>query len=218
MLHACRMFLPRSANIGVGGLNGAGKTTLFMAIAGALRSASVAVDAAVRAIAWLPQDLAMPPGLTVREYCQLVVRTPCERIIGLRPDELLSHETGRRRMAHLSRGERQYLAAMFALYSGAEIVLLDEPFSALDLRRRCDLIEEIRSRTGPIDSGIVMVASQDIEALSECSDHFVLIQAGIITFAGRPLELLTGPTADLDERERKAAVRAVIEQKFKVNA
>jgi ABC-2 type transport system ATP-binding protein len=146
------------------GPNGAGKTTTLRILTGLARStsgrASVAgVDLATdgralrRRIGFLPEEPAFYPWMTPREFLAYLGRlhglsTP-ER--SARVKELLElvnlADAGKRRIGGFSRGMRQRLGLAAALLHRPEVLLLDEPISALDPSGRkeiLDLIEGLR--------------------------------------------------------------------------
>jgi molybdate transport system ATP-binding protein len=97
-----------------------------------------------------------------------------------------------RRPNRLSGGERQRVALARALAPEPDLLLLDEPFAALDFRVRRGLRDELRSlhrRTG-VPMILVTHSLDDVRALS---DELVLIDAGRVVAAGRTSELLASP-------------------------
>src|SRR5690606_15078238 len=132
------------------GINGSGKSSLFMHLADVLlasRSGStIRIDGRPASVAYVPQHPALPGWLTPREVA---------RVYGLEFDALAAampglhlREIARTGVAALSAGQRQVLALALALGRAADITLLDEPFTALDFRRRIgaiDLLTALRS-------------------------------------------------------------------------
>ena len=149
------------------GRTGCGKTSLLEAIcglrrvsAGAIRIAGVDMtdwSPADRGIGYVPQDLALFPTLTVTEHLQFALRlrrwTPTA--IESRTAELASvlgieHLLGRRIQA-LSGGEAQRTALGRALSFQPQVLLLDEPLSALDDQTRQEmfgLLKTVKQATG----------------------------------------------------------------------
>lgn len=146
------------------GPNGAGKTTTLRILTGLARStsgrASVAgVDLATdgralrRRIGFLPEEPAFYPWMTPREFLAYLGRlhglsAPERSARGKELLELVNlADAGKRRIGGFSRGMRQRLGLAAALLHRPEVLLLDEPISALDPSGRkeiLDLIEGLR--------------------------------------------------------------------------
>ncbi len=143
------------------GRTGCGKTSLLEAIcglrrvsAGAIRIAGVDMTGwspADRGIGYVPQDLALFPTLTVREHLQFALRLRrwSKSAIESRTAELacvlgIEHLLGRRVQA-LSGGEAQRTALGRALSFQPQVLLLDEPLSALDEQTRQEMFQLLRT-------------------------------------------------------------------------
>ncbi|HNZ14229.1 MAG TPA: ABC transporter ATP-binding protein, partial [Anaerolineaceae bacterium] len=131
------------------GPNGAGKTTTIRILAGLARADAGQVSVAgvdlradghllSRRVGYLPEEPAFYPWMSAVEFLDYVGRlygqTPAER--KTRTAELLEltglTEARKRRVGGYSRGMRQRLGLAQALYHRPEVLLLDEPVSALD--------------------------------------------------------------------------------------
>lgn len=211
-----------SLNLGPGelmgllGPSGCGKTTLLRLIAGFERPARGAILLDGREVAgahrWLPpesrgvgmvfQDYALFPHLDAWANACFGLSRPRgrqgagtavqrERVAWLL--ELMGLGGLEHRYPHeLSGGQRQRLALARALAPGPSLVLLDEPFSNLDvevrLRLRSDL-PEVLSRCGA--SGLLITHDAE-EAMAIC-DRVAVMQAGRLHQCGPPRELTTQP-------------------------
>jgi len=123
--------------VAVVGSNGAGKTTLLKELAKSGGSSRVAV---------LPQDIPPDLPLEAREYVMLGrtrFLSPWKRpsqedeaAVTRAMESIGALDLAGRRMDEISGGERQRLALAMALASEAEILIMDEPVSHLDLRRK----------------------------------------------------------------------------------
>jgi len=106
------------------------------------------------------------------------------------------HGYERRRVDELSGGEQQRVALARALAPRPRIILLDEPFSALDAALRADLGVQVRDLLRELDVTAVLVTHDQIEALS-LADRVVVMREGRIAQAGTPRQIYEQP-ADAD--------------------
>lgn len=213
------------------GPSGSGKSTLLRCVAG-LQERLVAGDVEVagrtvtrkgthlcapheRGVAMVFQDLALWPHLDVAR----TLRFAAGRRFGdqaLREGaiaELISRLglTGREkdRPGSLSGGEQQRLALGRALISGAELLLLDEPFGALDLPLRLDVIDLLRELQESLGFALVHVTHDPLEArrvANRAADRVALLPAGRLVWTGRATELADrteGPGATLTAALKK---------------
>lgn len=191
VLEAGHVAFDARAGLAVVGINGSGKSSLFMQLTDTLAargSAAITIDGRRASLAYVPQVTALPgwlgadgiAGMYGLELDELVDRMP-----GLHLTEL-----AKRQVWQLSVGQRQALAIAVALERNADVTLLDEPFSALDFRRRLGTLELLRQRLDA-GSGIVM-SSQSAADLIELCDRFVVIREGRYVFNGRRSDLAAG--------------------------
>jgi sulfate transport system ATP-binding protein len=131
-------------------------------------------------------------GLTVRPRRQ----RPNRREIGRRVDELLDMMQlpglGARYPAQLSGGQRQRVALARAMAIEPRVLLLDEPFGALDAKVRKELrvwLREIHDRTGLTT---VFVTHDQGEAM-DLADRVAVLNAGRIEQVGTPREINESP-------------------------
>jgi iron(III) transport system ATP-binding protein len=193
--------------MGLLGPSGCGKTTLLRLIAGFERPTrgSVVIDG--REVAgprhWLPPER-RGVGMVFQDYALFphldAWRNAC---FGLRPGqdtgraawllELLGLESLRHRYPHeLSGGQRQRLALARALAQGPSVVLLDEPFSNLDVEVRLRLRSELPAVLDRCGASGLIVTHDPEEALAIC-DRVAVLREGILHQCARPLELVRQP-------------------------
>ncbi len=144
------------------------------------------------------QDYALLPHLTVREN---VAYGPRARG---RPRVTARAEAGRwierlrltpvadRRPHSLSGGQRQRAALARALASDARVLLLDEPFAALDAATRDAARGELRAFLAEVALPTVLVTHDALDALA-LGDRIVALEQGRVTQAGTPDQLLRHP-------------------------
>ncbi len=101
----------------------------------------------------------------------------------------------RRYPAQLSGGQRQRVGVARALASDPSILLMDEPFSAVDPIVRRELQAEVRRLQRELGKTILFV-THDIDEAIALADDVVILHAGAIAQRGSPAELLTSPASD----------------------
>jgi ABC-type Fe3+/spermidine/putrescine transport system ATPase subunit len=191
------------------GPSGCGKTTLLRLIAGLekpgtgsslrLNGADIlALPPAKRGIGMVFQDYALFPHYTVAEniayalkYQQLHPDERRRRLAGvLDLLELKGYES--RNVNLLSGGERQRVAVARALVAQPSVLLLDEPFAALDYSLRQRLREELRQLQRRLGLTMIFVTHHQEEAL-ELADRLAVMESGRICQCGTPREVYESP-------------------------
>ena len=116
-----------------------------------------------------------------------------------RVDELLRlvqlHGYGHRYPAQLSGGQRQRMALARALAPEPRVLLLDEPFGALDAGVRAELREWLRRLHEEVHVTTVFVTHDQQEAMA-VSDQIAILNAGRIEQIGSPRELYDEPASE----------------------
>lgn len=95
----------------------------------------------------------------------------------------------------LSGGQQQRVGVARALAADPELLLMDEPFGALDPVNRQALQQEML-RIQTLSGRTVVLVTHDIDEALTLADHMVLMDGGEIVQQGRPIELLTQPAND----------------------
>jgi molybdate transport system ATP-binding protein len=195
------------------GPSGSGKTSILEAIAGlrAPQRGRIAVRGRVlcdtetrtsvpvrdRHVGYVPQDVLLFPHLDVRKNI-----TYARRHQGRRPDvdvpdlvQLLGLTSLMdRRVAGLSGGERQRVALARALYSGPDVLLLDEPLAAVDLARRRLILDALIAIRDDLHIPLLYVTHSPDEARA-IADYAIVLDEGTVVAAGTPQDVLPqGPT------------------------
>ncbi len=193
------------------GPSGCGKTTLLRAIAGLELQDSGSIRHAGRDISQLSpalrdygivfQSYALFPNLSVADnvaYGMTSRRMPRKQIVE-RVEEMLLlvglPGTQAKYPAQLSGGQQQRIALARALATSPDLLLLDEPLSALDAIERVRLRSEIRQLQARLGVTTIMVTHDQEEALA-MADRIVVMKAGRIQQIGDPQHIYRQPGND----------------------
>jgi zinc/manganese transport system ATP-binding protein len=198
------------------GPNGAGKSTLLKAIVGLLRPAGGTIELNGRSrseLAYLPQqaeiDRTFP--ITVGDtvvtgaWRQIGVGIGVSRTIAVRAKEALSvvglEGFGRRPVGTLSAGQFQRVLFARMLLQDARVVLLDEPFSAIDARTTRDLVDLVvrwHRREGPT----IIAVLHDLDQVRAHFPQALLLSQELVAW---------GETGQVLTRENLLSARALAE-------
>jgi len=186
------------------GPTGAGKTVLIECLAGLhrLREGRIYLDGKditqtapeARMVGYVPQDYVLFPFLNVRENIFFGLkrarqnRTDLYRRLSKLVDLLGIEHLLERDTATLSGGEKQRVALARALATSPRILLLDEPFSALDNRTSRYLRLELRRIHQELGITIVHITHNQDEA-EELADRIAVMVSGSLLQSGKPDEI-----------------------------
>ena len=190
------------------GPSGSGKSTLLRLIAGLempdsgkiLLTGKDATYQSVqeRNIGFVFQHYALFKHMTVRKNIAfgLEIRKESKAKVKARVDELLDlvqlRGLGERYPSQLSGGQRQRVALARALAVEPKVLLLDEPFGALDARVRKDLRAWLRKLHDEVHVTTVFVTHDQEEAM-EVSDEIVVMNKGQVEQIGTPAQIYDHP-------------------------
>jgi putative spermidine/putrescine transport system ATP-binding protein len=190
------------------GPSGCGKTTTLRMIAGfeTPSSGNIAIGGRdvtnlrpnQRKIGMVFQSYALFPNLTVAQNIGfgMKVANASRAEIDARVAEMLEiiklPQHGKRYPFQLSGGQQQRVALARALAVRPQVLLLDEPLSALDAKIRVALREEIRSIQRKLGITTIYVTHDQEEALS-MSDRIVVMHEGVAEQVGTPFEIYNRP-------------------------
>jgi len=154
-------------------------------------------------IGYALQQVALFPHMNVEENIAIVpeLKKWKKEKINARIDELL-HMVGlepekyrKRKPSELSGGEAQRVGIARALAADPKIILMDEPFSALDPITRASLQEDVKKLQKQINKTIVFV-THDIEEAFLLGDKICIIQDGELIQTGTKQEIISNPKND----------------------
>ena len=190
------------------GPSGCGKTTILRIIAGFTDVSNGKVTLYGEDVTKLPpnkrkvntvfQDYALFPHMNVFENIAFGLRlkkTP-ENIIkekvadALKMVQLSGYEN--REISQMSGGQQQRVAIARALVNEPEVLLLDEPLSALDLKLRTDMQYELRELQQRLGITFIFVTHDQEEALA-MSDEIFVMSKGEIVQSGTPVDIYDEP-------------------------
>lgn len=207
VLNDVALNVPKGSLVAVLGPSGCGKTTLLRAVAGFLHADSgtvkvggkTVVDHSTfvpperRGIGYVPQEGALFPHLDVAGNIAFGLgRHKTERV-----NELLAL-VGLAGFAHrkpheLSGGQQQRVALARALAPSPSLVLLDEPFAALDMTTRMEVRDDVRRVLRATGATAVLVTHDRDEALG-WADLVAVVESGRVIQVGTPVEVYLRPT------------------------
>lgn len=194
--------------IGLLGPSGSGKTTILRMLAGLEKqdSGDIFIDGknvndlppSERGIGFVFQSYALFPFMTVYDNIAygLKVQKKDKAFIKARVAELLElvglTDVGKRYPSQLSGGQRQRIALARALAPSPELLLLDEPFAAIDAKVRKELRTWLRETIDKIGITSIFVTHDQDEAI-EVADEIVITNKGRVEQVGNPVEIYSEP-------------------------
>jgi molybdate/tungstate transport system ATP-binding protein len=190
------------------GPTGAGKTVLVECIVGIHKPADGRISVGghdvldlypeERNIGYVPQDYALFPNMTVKQNVGygLRARKASKPEIRQKVQEMMDAlgiaHLHYRLPLNLSGGERQRVALGRALITKPQVLLLDEPLSALDENLRSDLAAELR-RIQRAVGGTFLHVCHSFEEAADVSDRIAIMNEGTIAQVGTIDEVLSRP-------------------------
>lgn len=180
------------------GRNGIGKTTLLRIAARLLAPAQGTVRCA-SPIGYVPQDYraSLLPWLSVEDNITLPLRGRSRTVLRQRTEDVLSivpirEHLLRRYPYQLSGGEQQLVVLARALIHKPRLLLLDEPFSALDLATRIALRRVLPTHAERETITVVVVTHE--------LDDAIALARRVIILGGGPVRILRDTTLEPDQR------------------
>ena len=214
--------------LGVLGASGCGKSMTLKCIAGIEHPDSgvialnnqllydseqkICISPQKRRIGYLFQNYALFPHMTVKNSIAAGVRGTREEIAGRVADMMkLLHLEGleERYPAQLSGGQQQRVALARILAYDPEVLLLDEPFSALDTYLREKLLDQIDELLDIYHGEVILVTHNPREIYKLCSRILVMGNGGV---------LMEGPVSEISESSALGVLEKVYENAYTVKS
>ena len=190
--------------IGIYGSSGAGKTSILKMLAGLIRPDEGMIDIngghwydgknrickkpQDRSIGYVFQENALFPNMTARKNLEYAMDEKNNQVIDEILDiiELADLQNSKPNM--LSGGQQQRLSLARAMVRKPEILLLDEPFSALDLKMRTKIQDYLLTIHREYNPTIILV-SHDVGEIFKLCEKVYLLDEGNIDRSGSPIEM-----------------------------
>ena len=197
------------------GESGCGKTTLLKMVNRLIKanSGSILIDGKKiedmdvirlrRNTGYIIQQVGLFPHMTIRENVELIAKLEklnkeevekttlrLMKMVGLEPDEFLD-----RYPTELSGGQQQRIGIVRAFATNPEVILMDEPFSALDPITRIDLQDEIAEIQSKFKKTIIFV-THDMDEAIKVADKICIMHEGKILQYDTPENILKNPVND----------------------
>ncbi|MBS0565008.1 MAG: choline ABC transporter ATP-binding protein [Proteobacteria bacterium] len=220
-VHDCSLSVARGEILVLMGLSGSGKSTLLRAVNGlnpvcrggvtvhdkgwSCNVSAASHDDLLRVrreiVAMVFQQFGLLPWRTVRENVglglELAGQSPAQmrervdgqlKLVGL-------HERADAKVGELSGGMQQRVGLARAFVTDAPILLMDEPFSALDPLIRTRLQDELLELQAKLQRTIIFV-SHDLDEAFKIGDRIALMEGGRIVQCGTAREIIANPVSD----------------------
>ncbi|WP_438426354.1 ATP-binding cassette domain-containing protein [Aquimarina macrocephali] len=189
------------------GDSGAGKTSILRMVAGLLQTdeglitvnqktwldtkKGICLKPQQRKIGFVFQDYALFPNMTVKENLLFAVeKGQNKKVVNELIDIIKLGDLQDRKPENLSGGQKQRVALARALVRRPEILMLDEPLSALDIKMRTKLQDYILKVHKQFNLTTLLI-SHEIGEVIKMSDTVFSIENGKIIKQGRPIEVFT---------------------------
>jgi manganese/iron transport system ATP-binding protein len=178
--------VPQGSVTALVGVNGAGKSTLFKALMGFVPASRGTVQVLGMSV---PQALRQNLIASVRYgHMGFLRRTRPEDRRAV--DEALARvnmtEFRKRQIGELSGGQKKRVFLARAMAQGASVILLDEPFTGVDVKTEAAIIDLLRQMRA--EGRVMLVSTHDLGSVPEFCDRVVLVKGTV---------LASGPTAEV---------------------
>ncbi|MGW7458619.1 ABC transporter ATP-binding protein [Streptomyces sp. NPDC054797] len=205
-VHPLDLTIPQGSFFALLGASGCGKTTTLRMIAGLEEPSTGTVHLGERAVTHLPphkrpvntvfQSYALFPHLDIYENIAFGLRRRGIKSVQKQVDDMLElvqlGQFARRKPHQLSGGQQQRVAVARALINHPQVLLLDEPLGALDLKLRRQMQLELKRIQTEVGITFVHVTHDQEEAMT-MADTVAVMNGGRVEQLGAPAELYENP-------------------------
>ncbi|MEV4441442.1 ABC transporter ATP-binding protein [Streptomyces sp. NPDC049577] len=205
-VHPLDLAVPAGSFFALLGASGCGKTTTLRMIAGLEEPTTGSVELAGRNVTALPahkrpvntvfQSYALFPHLDVYENVAFGLRRRGVKSVKKQVDDMLElvqlGDQARRKPQQLSGGQQQRVAVARALINHPQVLLLDEPLGALDLKLRRQMQLELKRIQTEVGITFIHVTHDQEEAMT-MADTVAVMNAGRVEQSGAPADLYETP-------------------------
>lgn len=210
-LHDATFALRQGSICALVGVNGSGKSTLFKAIMGFVRPArgnvrigahSVRTAQKANLIAYVPQseevdwtfpvsvwDVVMMGRYGYMNFMR-IPRAEDRKVVTESLERVGMQDFKDRQIGELSGGQKKRVFLARALAQRARVILLDEPFTGVDVKTEAAIVQLLRELRD--DGHLMLVSTHNLGSVPEFCDHVVLINRTVIAF---------GPTSEVFTQE-----------------
>lgn len=202
VIHGISFSLRKGEILGVVGESGSGKTTLVKSILGIVKPQSGTIDSKQHKIQMVFQDpySSLNPSKRVgwlieeplRMQTKLTKEQRRERVIEMLSLVGLSKDYMKRKPSDLSGGQRQRVAIAMALITRPEIVILDEPVSALDVTVQAQILELLVQLRDKYQLSYIFI-SHDLNVISQICNRALVVYQGEVVEEGSIDTLFDAP-------------------------
>ncbi|MCA6093311.1 ABC transporter ATP-binding protein [Streptomyces sp. SCA3-4] len=205
-VHPLDLSVPAGSFFALLGASGCGKTTTLRMIAGLEDPTTGTVELAGKDVSGLPpykrpvntvfQNYALFPHLDIHENVAFGLRRRGIKSVKKQVDEMLDlvqlGDLARRKPQQLSGGQQQRVAVARALINHPQVLLLDEPLGALDLKLRRQMQLELKRIQTEVGITFIHVTHDQEEAMT-MADTVAVMNAGRVEQLGAPADLYETP-------------------------
>ncbi len=215
--------IPAQGVTAVFGPSGCGKTTLLRCLAGleptlkgnlqigsnCWQSGTDFLPPHKRTVGYVFQEPSLFEHLDVRGNLEFGLKRRNANIESADKDKIISllgiDPLLDREIDKLSGGEKQRISIARALLSGPEILLMDEPLSALDKTSKSEIIPFLDRLQRNLDIPVIYV-SHDLMEVEQFADHIIMMDAGRITNSGPIFDVLSSKSSPLSNSSDAAVL------------